>query len=305
MAVRTPAEHRRPLGRRLWPAVRGWLFIGPVVLGTLLFNVLPMLPTTYFSLTDWNGLGSPVWAGLANYQKALGGGDASFGTALRNTVVYTIAYVPLAMTASLALALLVNQPLRGVVLFRGLFFLPVITSVVAVGMVWRWIFNWQFGVLNWALDLVGVEGPRWLADPFWAMVSVVLVAIWSVMGYQMVIFLAGLQGIPQELHEAAMIDGAGALRRFAQVTLPLLTPTIFFVFIISLIGSFQAFGLIYVMTDGGPGTATYVYVYHLWKQAFQLRDMGYGSALALMLFVVIGIVTVVQWRLQKRWVFYQ
>jgi multiple sugar transport system permease protein len=291
--------------RAVWSFVRGWLFIGPVVLGTLLFNVLPMLPTTYFSLTSWNGLGAPQWTGLANYQRALGGQDLSFAVALRNTVVYTVAYVPLAMVAGLALAVLVNQKLRGIVVFRGLFFLPVITSVVAVGMVWRWIFNWQFGVLNWALDLAGVVGPRWLGDAFWAMVAVVVVAIWSVMGYQMVIFLAGLQGIPEALHEAAAIDGAGAWTRFRRVTLPLLTPTIFFLFIISLIGSFQAFGLIYVMTGGGPGTATYVYVYHLWKQAFQSHQMGYGAALAWMLFVVIGAVTFVQWRLQKRWVFYQ
>jgi ABC-type sugar transport system permease subunit len=302
MATTTLASSPR---RRLWPAVRGWLFIGPVVLGTLVFNILPLAPTLILSFMDWNGLGAPQWTGVSNYVRALTGQDDVFYISLRNTIAFTIAFVPLAMLLGLALALLVNERLRGITVFRALFYLPVITSVVAVGIVWRWIFNSQFGVLNWALSLIGIDGPRWLGDPRWAMTSIIIVSMWHAMGYNMVILLAGLQGIPQELTDAASIDGAGAWARFRSVTLPLLTPTIFFLLVISIIGSFQVFGLIFAMTGGGPGTATYVYVYHLYKEAFGLQRMGYGAALSWMLFVAIALITWFQWRTSKRWVHYQ
>ncbi|MEZ4730099.1 MAG: sugar ABC transporter permease [Caldilineaceae bacterium] len=284
--------------------LEGWLFIGPVVVGTLLFNVLPLFPTMYTSLTFWNGLSAPSWIGLENYRFALTQ-DMSFMTSLRNTVVYAVGAVPGAIIAGLALALIVNERLPGMLVARGLFFLPVVTSVVAVGMVWRWIFNWQFGLINATLETLGIIGPRWLSDPTMAMVAVIIVAIWQQMGYNMVLFLAGLQGIPPSLEEAAMIDGANAWWRFWHITLPLLTPTIFFVLIISVIGSFQIFGLIYTMTGGGPGAATYVYVYHMWYEGFQRSKFGYGAALAWMLFVVIALITWFQWWMGKRWVFYQ
>jgi len=181
----------------------------------------------------------------------------------------------------------------------------VISSVVAVGIVWKWIFNWQYGLLNSMLMALGVIGPRWLSDPNYAMLAVIIVAIWQQMGYNMILFLAGLQGIPASIEEAATIDGANAWNRLWHVKLPMLTPTIFFVLIISLIGSFQVFGLIYTMTGGGPGSATYVYVYHMWFEGFQRGRFGYGSALAWLLFVVIGLVTWFQWWMGKRWVFYQ
>lgn len=291
--------------RRVWPAIRGWLFIGPVVLGTVLFNVLPLFPTIYASFTAWNGLGTPQWIGLSNYARALSGADPLLVLGIKNTFIFTIGYVPVAIAVGLALALLANERLRGIVAFRALFFLPVITSVVAVGMVWRWIFNTPFGIANWGLAQVGIAGPRWLGDPTWAMVAVIIVSVWQVMGYNMVILLAGLQGVPQELLDAASIDGAGRIRRFWHVTVPLLTPTIFFLSIIAVINSFQVFGLIYVMTGGGPGTATTVYVYQIWKEAFQLRNMGYAAALSWLLFMVIMVITWVQWRLAKRWVHYQ
>lgn len=291
--------------RRLRRAAQGWLFIGPVVLGTLLFNALPMLPTFYTSLTQWDGLSAPVWAGLINYQRALGGEDPEFVRSVINTAVYTVAYVPLGILAGLVLALVVNTRLRGMTVFRALFFLPVITSMVAIAMMWRWIFDYQYGVINWLLGLVGLPPVHWLNGPMTAMIAVIVTGIWSHMGYTMVILLAGLQGVPQELMDAAYVDGAGWLARFRHVTLPLITPTIFFLVILSTIGSFQVFGLIYVMTSGGPGDATYVFIYHLWNQAFQLRNMGYGSALAVILFVVLAGITWLQWRLSKRWVHYQ
>lgn len=298
------AAPRVGVRRRAWPIARGWLFIGPVVLGTLLFNVIPLLPTFYTSFTKWNGLGAPRWVGLGNYQQALSGGDPIFFRSVLNTIIYTIGFVPFGIIVGLALALLVNQKLPMIGLFRGLFFLPVVTSLVAVGMVARWIFDWQFGVLNWALSLVGINGPHWLGDPLWAMVAVIMTGVWASMGYNMVILLAGLQGVPAELLEAAEIDGAGVFSRFRHVTLPLLTPSIFFLVIISVIGSFQVFALIYVMTGGGPGDATYVYIYNLWHQAFELRNMGYGSALAVLLFLLVGSITWLQWKMGSRWVFY-
>ena len=291
--------------RRAWPAIRGWLFIGPVVLGTLIFNVLPLFPTIYASFTTWNGLGAPQWVGFANYQRAFSGRDDVLVVGLKNTMLFSLGYVPFAIAVGLALALLANERLRGIIAFRALFFLPVITSVVAVGMVWRWIFNTPFGVANWGLAQVGIAGPRWLGDPTWAMIAVIIVSVWQVMGYNMVILLAGLQGVPQELLDAASIDGAGRIRRFWHITIPLLTPTIFFLSIIAVINSFQVFGLIYVMTGGGPGTATTVYVYQIWREAFQLRNMGYAAALSWLLFMVILAITWVQWRLAKRWVHYQ
>jgi len=286
-------------------AAQGWVFIGPVVLGVLAFNILPMLPTVYASFTYWDGLHPMEWIGLANYQRALGGADPNFKTGVVNTLLYMVGRVPFAMLTGLALALIVNERLRGITFVRALFYLPVVSSVVAVGVVWKWIFNWQYGLLNAILDVVNITGPRWLSDQNWAKVAVVIVAVWHVMGYNMVLFLAGLQGIPPALEEAAEIDGANAWQRLIHVKLPLLTPTVFFVAIMSVIASFQVFNLIYVMTAGGPGTATYVYVYHMWQEGFNLHKFGYGAALAWMLFVVIAIVTWFQWKMSDRWVFYK
>lgn len=303
-ADRMVEKRRSARSKLLRKTAEGWMFVGPVVLGTLLFNVLPMFPTIYTSFTYWNGLAAPSWIGLENYRFAFVE-DPNFLIGLKNTVLFTIAAVPGAMIAGLCLALIVNEQLRGIKLARAVFFLPVVTSVVAVGMVWRWIFNWQFGLLNSILETIGIIGPRWLSDPGVAMFAVIIVAIWQQMGYNMVLFLAGLQGIPPSIEEAATIDGASAWERFFHVKLPMLTPTIFFVLIISIISSFQVFGLIYTMTGGGPGSATYVYVFHLWSEGFRFRKFGYGSALAWMLFVVIGIVTWFQWWMGKRWVFYR
>jgi multiple sugar transport system permease protein len=288
-----------------WPAIRGWLFIGPVVLGTLLFNVLPMLPTLYTSFTNWDGINPPRWIGADNYHKIFSGGDPEFMRSLINTIIYTVAYVPVGIAVGLVLALLVNRKARGMTLFRALFFIPVVTSLVAIGMVWRWIFDAQYGVLNWLLSLVGITGPHWLGESVPAMTAVLITGIWAIMGYNMVILLAGLQGVPIELIDSSKVDGAGAVSRFRHVMLPVLTPSLFFLLIISTIGSFQVFALIFVMTSGGPGDSTYVYLYELWYQTFQRGNMGFGSAMAVLLFLVLGAITWVQWRLSKRWVFYQ
>jgi ABC-type sugar transport system permease subunit len=301
-----PAVGRpRARKRAVWPAVRGWLFIGPVVVGTLLFNVIPMIPTFYTSLTNWDGISSPQWIGFGNYHQIFSGGDPEFMRSLINTIIYTVAYVPIGIAVGLVLALLTNRQSRGITIFRALFFIPVVTSLVAIGMVWRWIFDSQYGVLNWLLSLVGITGPHWLGGSVSAMIAVLITGIWAIMGYNMVILLAGLQNVPAELIDSSKVDGAGAWARFRHVMLPVLTPSLFFLIITSTIGSFQVFALIFVMTSGGPGDSTYVYIYELWYQTFQLRKMGFGSAMAVLLFIVLGVITWLQWRLSKRWVFYQ
>jgi ABC-type sugar transport system permease subunit len=208
------------------------------------------------------------------------------------------------MAAGLGLPLLVNRPLRGIALFRAFFYLPVISSIVAVAIVWKFMFSYRFGVINHLLSTVGISGPNWFGDAFWAMTVLVVVSVWLSMGYNMVLFLAGLQGIPEVLYEAARIDGASRWAQFRHVTLPLLTPTIFFITIIGFINSFQVFPLVWVMTEGGPGTSTEVYVFFLYEEAFRRYQWGLGSALAMIGFGIIGLVTIVQWRLQKRWVHY-
>jgi multiple sugar transport system permease protein len=300
----TPAATRpwwRPSYRAV-EAIEGWLLALPVVLGTLVFDVLPTLPSVYWSLTRWDGMTAPRWWGLRNFAEMWAYGD--FLNSLRVTFIFTILNIPLAMVAGLALALLVDRPLRGIALFRALFYLPVVSSIVAVAVVWRFIFSTNFGIANHLLQLVGVSGPDWLGDPFWAMVVLVVVSVWLTMGYDMVLFLAGLQGIPVVLYEAAEIDGTGWWSRLWYVTLPLLTPTTFFVLIIGFINSFQVFSLVWVMTQGGPGTSTEVYVFFLYEEAFRRFQWGLGSALAMVGFGVIGLVTLGQWWLQRRWVHY-
>ena len=297
-----PPERRRRTGRA---TVRGWLFIGPVVLGTLLFNVLPVIPTLVTSFADWNGLSPPRFIGLANYREMFSGDDPLFSRSLVNTIIYTAGYVPVGIIVGMALAVLVNNQLRGMAVFRALIFLPYVTSLVAIGVVGRWVFSDQYGVINSVLAGFGVTGPHWLGERAWAMTAVIVTAIWANMGFNMIIILAGLQGVPDTLMEAATLDGAGRFARFRHVTLPFLTPTIFLLLILQTIGSFQVFALILVMTGGGPGDGTYVYIYHLWYEAFTLRKMGYASAMAIVLFFVLVVITWVQNRLSKRWVFYQ
>jgi multiple sugar transport system permease protein len=303
--VATAVPVKRPRWRftyRSWEGFEGWLFALPVVLGTLVFDVLPTLPALYWSLTYWDGITTPQFRGLENFVRMWDYGD--FVNSLRVTFIFTFLNIPFAMATGLALALLVNRPLRGIALFRAAFYLPVISSIVAVAIVWKFMFSYRFGVINHVLSLVGISGPNWFGSAFWAMTVLVVVSVWLSMGYNMVLFLAGLQGIPETLYEAARIDGASRWAQFRHVTLPLLTPTIFFITIIGFINSFQVFPLVWVMTEGGPGTSTEVYVFFLYEEAFRRYQWGLGSALAMIGFGIIGIVTLIQWRLQKRWVHY-
>jgi ABC-type sugar transport system permease subunit len=280
-----------------------WLFILPVVLGTLIFNILPIIPTTYFSLTDWSGIIPGSYVGFDNYREMAV--NKEYWATLLRTLIFMVGTVGGGYVLSLILAVLVDGQFRGVKLFRSTFFAPVVTSSVAVGMTWRWILNTDFGFINGILSNLGVLGPRWLGTPGLAMLSVIFVTVWRRMGYDMVILLAGLQGIPESLYESADLDGAKPFQKFARITFPLLSPISFFVIVMLVIGAFMSFDVILIMTRGGPGTATSVYVFRLWHEAFGLLKMGYASAMAWVLFLIVGGLTVFQWVMSKKWVFYR
>jgi multiple sugar transport system permease protein len=277
-------------------------FLAPSLVALLAFSIGPMVGTLWVSVQEWNLIRPARFIGLGNYRDLWH--DDDFRRALRNTVYYLVGYLPLVVAGGFALALLVNRGLRGVNLFRGLYFLPVVTSWVVVSLLWRWLLNPSDGIVNWLLGRVGIDGPGWWTDRNWAMPSVILASAWKDLGFVMVILLAGLQSIDPTLHEAATIDGAGAWRRLRSVTLPLLTPSLFFVVVISLINGFQVFEQVWVMTDGGPAGASTVVVEQIVKNTFQYGRAGYAAAQSVVLFVIILIVTAGQLRLQKRWVFY-
>ncbi len=283
--------------------LEGWLFIAPVVVGVLSFYFVPILISFYTSFTDADGLTAPDWVGLFNYQR-LFTRDQFFRRSVLNTLFYVVGHIPLTIGLALGLALLCNRPMRGVTWFRTAYFIPVVTNVVAVSLVWSFFFSPRGGIVNWFLGLFGVGGPAWLTDTTWAMPAVIIVSVWFGVGYPMIILLAGLQGIPEIYYDAAKIDGASTWGRFHYVTLPLLTPALFFLSITQFISSFQVFGIIYVLTGGGPARATSVYIYYLYQNAFQNSRLGYASAMAWVLFAAIALITLVQWRLQKRWVIY-
>lgn len=290
-----PPAARREARERLTAS----LFLAPDVVGLLVFVVLPILAALLISFTNWNALGTPRWVGLVNYQRLLS--DPQFWSSLRVTAIYTVVYVPLVFAVSLGLAVLANQRLPGIGLFRTIFFVPVVLSLVVTGLMWRFIFDEQVGLLNYALSLVGMAPRAWLGDVNLALPAIIVVSVWINMGYYMTIFLAGLQDIPREFYEAARIDGANAWHAFRRITLPLLRPTSLFVLVVTLIGSFQVFDQIWVMTKGGPADATQVTVIYIYKQAFQYLSLGYASAIAFALFLVILVISLAQfWLLRAR-----
>ncbi|UCF18605.1 MAG: sugar ABC transporter permease, partial [Gemmatimonadota bacterium] len=235
--------------------------------------------------------------GLRHYIELAG--DGLFWNAAKNTALYSL-YVPLTMACALGVALLLNRSIKGVALLRAVFFLPYITSFVAISIVWQWLYEPDFGLFNWLLSRIGLGPFPWLNSPSTALLALIIMAVWIHIGFQMVIFLAGLQAIPNEYYEAAAIDGAGPWRRFRRITLPLLRPTTFFVLVTSIIGSFQVFTFVYVMTEGGPLHATDVIVYHIYQNAWQFLRMGYASAMSWVLFAVIFAITLLQFRLLGR-----
>jgi multiple sugar transport system permease protein len=305
MSARLQADSRRWTSRqrrRINEIALAYLFLLPTLLGLLFFSLGPVVAGFLVSFTNWNILLSPHWVGLTNYQ-ALVDQDLP-RKVLGNTFYYTIFNVPLNMALALGVALLLNQKLRFVALYRAVYFLPVVSSTVAASLIWAWLFSPNFGPINYFLEFVGIPGPPWLGSTRWAMPAVIIMSVWKGFGTNMLIFLAGLQGIPQEMMEAAMIDGANTWQRFWRVTWPLLSPTTFFVLVISCIASFQVFEQVFIMTDGGPAYATTVLGLFIYLNAFRYNNMGYAAAAAYILFAIILTITLVQFRLQGRWTNY-
>jgi multiple sugar transport system permease protein len=302
VGVALPARRRLSLTQR--KALLGYLYISPFLLGFLLFVLGPALASAYFSLTEYQILSPPRFAGLANYAR-IARGDPLFWKSLGNTLYYAGLAVPLSLVGSLGCAVLLNQSIRARALFRTMFFLPSITPVVATTLLWIWILNPDFGLLNYSLSLVGIQGPKWLGSTEWSKPAMILIHLWgAVGGAAMIVFLAGLQAVPQELHESAAIDGANAWHRFWRITVPMLTPTIFLNLVLGLIAGLRVFVIAFVATDGGPANSTLFYLLHLFNNAFRFLEMGYASALAWVFTVLVLVLTVIQFRLSRRWVYY-
>jgi len=285
-------------------ALQGYLFASPWLLGLCIFTIGPMAVSLYISFTHYDILSPPVWLGLANYHD-LFLGDPMFWTALGNTGYYTVFSVPLGMLGSLLLALLLNRKVRGIALFRAAYYIPTVISTVPVSILWVWLLDPSAGLINSALGLVGIHGPTWLASPDWSKPSLILMSLWGIGGATMVIYLAGLQGIPQHLYEAAQIDGATKWKQFRHITLPMLSPTSFFVLIIGIIASFQVFTQAWVMTQGGPLDSTTFYALYLYKEGFTYLYMGYASAMAWVLLVITLILVLINFVMSRRWVYYE
>ena len=282
--------------------LEGWLFASPWIVGFLLFTLGPMLASAVLAGADWDIVTAPKWIGFGNLERFAG--DESAMQALRVTTIYAVVSVPLQIVLGLALALLLNAKIRGLRFYRTIYYLPAVLSGVAVALLWRWIFSKEFGLLNLGLSYIGIRGPGWLTDPSWALWSLIMMSLWGV-GGSMVIYLAGLQGVPTELYEAAQVDGAGVIRRFFSVTLPLLTPVLFFQLIIGIIRSLQVFVEAFIMTEGGPAEATLFFVLHLYRNAFLYFRMGYASLLAWVLFLYVLILTLLVFRTSQTWVYYE
>lgn len=285
-------------GERFWV----WVFLTPTLIGLLLGSLGPVAAVIVISFADWDVLTPPTFAGLDNYQRLIT--DTTFSKALSNTAYYFTLMVPTTTMLALLLALLMNQKLRAITWYRTVYFLPVVTSTVAAALVWSWIYAKDFGLLNFFLKSFGLEPVAWLSSARWAMPAISIMAVWGNLGQGMIIFLAGLQAIPQSYYEAAEVDGANSWQKFFRITLPLITPSLFFYFIITMIDAFQVFEQIYVMSEGRPTNNTITMVYYIYRNAFRNFKMGYASTQAIVLFAIIMVLTLIYWRSQEKWVIY-
>jgi len=299
-----PSPLPRPASRRIRTryALTVLAFLLPSAIPLTLFVLGPMVAAAWISLQKWNLISPMEFIGVGNYANLLS--DPETGEVFLHTVYYIVGYLPLVYVGGLALALALNTALKGRSLLRGIYFLPVVTSWIVVALVWRWLLNPSNGIVNTVLGFFGIVGPGWWSDPVWAMPSIILASAWKDLGFVMVILLAGLQAISPDLYDAAKVDGAGWWRRLTSVTLPLLSPSTFFVLIISLINGFQVFDQVYAMTGGGPNGASEVVVQRIYDLTFRYGAAGEASALSWMLFIVILAITLIQVRGQRRWVNY-
>lgn len=283
--------------------LRGYLFILPVVLGLIIWTFGPMLLSGYYSLTKYKIVNAPEFIGFQNYVD-LFTRDRLFIQSLKVTVHYAMMFIALGQVTSMAVALLLTQKVRGLAFFRTMFYMPIVVPFVASSLLWRYLFNNEFGPINAVLGALGVQGPNWLGSPDWALTSLVLISVWGG-AISTIIYVAGIQNIPEELYDAAKIDGANAIYRFQHVTFPMLTPTIFFNIVTNIIGAFQFFVPAFIMTGGGPVHATYVYNLNLYDKAFKWLEMGYASAMAWVLFAIIIVLTLFIFRSSPLWVYYE
>ena len=285
-------------------------FMIPSLLGMIVFSFLPIIISIIISMTEWNGLDkldirtlSDSFIGISNYVSIIGGEE--FWKVLWHTVYYILLYIPLVLICSLTIASILNQSMKGIAVLRVLYYIPVLTSWVAASLIWRWVLSPQYGILNQLLAIVGITGPNWLTDKIWAMPAIVLASVWKDMGFYGLFLLSGLKAIDTGYYEAARVDGASSTKQFFSITLPLLTPSIFFCVIMALINAFQLFPQVMIMTEGGPNGATQVMVERIYTYGFSYFEMGYAAAYSWILFVIIFLLTLLQLKLQKRWVHYE
>jgi multiple sugar transport system permease protein len=289
---------RRALRRNL----SGWLFASPWILGFVLWTVGPMIASLFIAFTEWDLITSPRWVGFANITLMFD--DRLVGEALKVTTIYALVSVPLHLAVGLILAVMLNSRIGGLRFYRTAFYMPSILSGVAVALLWRWLFSTEFGLFNAILANFGINGPSWLGDPAWALPSLIIMSVWGV-GAGVIIYLAGLQGIPTDLYEAAQVDGATNWHRFWFVTLPMMTPILFFQLVTGLIAALQVFTQAFIMTRGGPNNSTLFFLLYLYRNAFEYFRMGYASALAWVLFIYILALTLILFRLSDLWVYYE
>ena len=303
MMGKPPRKRRRPMSRAArQEAIEGVLFALPLLIGLLAFTAYPVIRSFVISFARYEIFSPPQFIGVQNYVDLFH--DPLFWQSLKVTTLYSILSVPLGLVSGLAVALLMNQKVRGITVFRTIYYLPAVVSGVAVSLLWIWIFNPDFGLAKVAMRGLGLPPQPWLNDPKTALPSLVFMSLWGV-GGGMVIYLAGLQGVPAHLYESARLDGANTVQQFRHVTLPMLTPVIFYNLIMGIIGSFQVFTQAFVMTSGGPANATLFYVLYLFRQAFAYYHMGYASAMAWILFAIILALTLLVFRSSAAWVYYE
>jgi multiple sugar transport system permease protein len=303
-----PLSDLIPIWRKMTPMMRNeavtfYVWISPWLIGFLIWQAWPVIESFYLAFTDFRLLNTPEFTGLANLEKLVN--DDAFWKSLKVTVLYVIGAVPIGNIIALFVAMVLSQKLRGVNWWRTIYYLPSVVSQVAIAVMWSFVFNPDFGLMNAILDSVGVKGPGWIASENWALPSVIIIAWWATIGPAMIIYLAGLKGIPGVYYEAAEIDGATIWHQFRHITLPLLSPTIFFNVIVNIIGAFQAFDVPFVLTEGGPNRATTTYIYNLYEEGFIFTNMGYASLLAWVLFVIIVIFTLITIRISSSRVYYE
>ncbi|MCH6266149.1 MULTISPECIES: carbohydrate ABC transporter permease [Neobacillus] len=280
-----------------------YLFISPWIIGFLVFTLGPLAFSLIMSFYDWPITSDPTFIGIDNY-KNMFTNDQQFYKSLGITLKFAAIFVPLNLVIALILALLITQPVKGIKLFRTIFYLPAVVSGVAISIIWGWIFNSQYGILNYILSLIGVEGPKWLVDPKWAILTIVIASAWGV-GTMMLIFYTDIKGIPAEIYEAAAIDGASPLRQFISITIPCITPTILFNVITSVIAALQQLTLVLLLTGGGPLKSTYFYGLYVFNNAFKHHHLGYASANAWFMFIIILLLTMLIFKSSSTWVFYE